>query len=508
MTPASPGAPAPAPPAATRAWVAILQGGVGSALMFVGSLGIGWIAVASPMVRNRLVIALRAEGVGVTVSTILLTVGALLLIRSWLRLGQRLAAWGPGSLRAVVTAICAWSVPLFIAVPIFSRDVYAYTGQGRLMAEGMNPYTTGISALNNWFALGADPSWAENRTPYGPLFLWLARGVVGLTGAQPDVSVLLFRAVAGAGVALCVVYIPKLAALHGVNGARALWIAAANPLFLISFVASAHNDALMLGLAVAGTYFAATRKPLWGIALVTASIAVKPITVLLLPFIGLLWAGSAAGWGRKAWCWAGTAGFSLALLLLAGLPYGLGLGWTWALLDGTPGYTGYAPSGFGGQLLELAGNAVGLDGAVVGDVFRKVLQAAAVAWAGWLVLRGDPQRVVRRLGLAFAVVVLFSPIIQPWYVLWFIPFLAATGIRDNWQIKSVYVAVSFFVVFGAQDQLSVWNFVSLPVDVSRLAFWVALAGTLYLLVADVHTRRLLFAREPAAPPLPPPLPPR
>ena len=42
--------------------------------------------------------------------------------------------------------------------------------------------------------LGTDPSWAENRTPYGPLFLWLSRGVVAVTGAQPDISVLLFRA--------------------------------------------------------------------------------------------------------------------------------------------------------------------------------------------------------------------------------------------------------------------------------------------------------------------------
>ena len=106
-----------------------------------------------------------------------------------------LAAAGPAagglgrqsSLRSVVIAISAWSLPLLFCVPVFSRDVYAYTGQGRLVMEGQNPYEVGISTLNNWFALGADPAWAENRTPYGPYFLWLARGVVGLTGAQPDV---------------------------------------------------------------------------------------------------------------------------------------------------------------------------------------------------------------------------------------------------------------------------------------------------------------------------------
>lgn len=484
-----------------RPWIALLEGFAGSLLVLAGSIGVGWIANGSPMIRNPIVIAMRTDGTAVLASTIMLTLGAMVLLRSWLRLGQRLHGWGPGSLRHVVRAVVVWGAPMLVAVPIYSRDVYAYTGQGRLMAEGLNPYTTGISALSNWFMLGTDPSWAENRTPYGPLFLWLSRWVVAATGAQPDVSVLLFRVLACIGVALCVYFVPKLAQLHGINGARALWLTAANPLFLISFVASAHNDALMVGLAVAGTYYAAVRKPVLGIVLVTASIAVKPITIVLLPFIGLLWAGSAAGWKRKLACWAGTAAMSAALLFLAGLPHGLGFGWTWALLDTTPGYTGYSPSGFGGQMVELAGNALGLDGGAMGDGFRKLLTLASMALAAWLVLFGNPKRVVRRLAYAFAAVVLLAPIIQPWYVLWFLPFLAVTGIRNNWQVKVLYVVVGFFVVFGAQDQVFVWNFVVLPVSAHALSYWVALAAVAYLLLLDVHTRRLVFNRPPVA--LPP-----
>lgn len=478
-----------------RPWIALLEGFVGSLFVLVGSVGVGWIANGSPMIRHPLVIALRTQGNGVMISTILLTLGVMVLLRSWLRLGQRLAGWGPGSLGQVVRAICLWGAPLILTVPIFSRDVYAYTGQGRLMAENMNPYVQGISALNNWFMLGTDPSWAENRTPYGPLFLWLSRGVVGLTGAQPDYSVLLFRLLACVGVALCVYYLPKLAQLHGINGARALWLTAANPLFLISFIASAHNDALMVGLAVAGTYFAAVKRPLLGIVLVTASIAVKPITIVLLPFIGLLWAGSKAGWGRKFACWAATLGISTALLFLGGLPHGLGFGWTWALLDGTPGYTGYSPSGFGGQMVGAFASAVGLDGSFVESGFRTLLTVASMFLAAWLVLFGDPKRVVRRMAYAFAAVVLLAPIIQPWYVLWFLPFLAATGIRNNWQVKVLYVVVGFFVVFGAQDQVFVWNFVSLPVPARALSYGVALGAVAYLLLLDVHTRKLLFNRR-------------
>ena len=73
-----------------RAHIAVLQGFVGSLMMLVGSVGTGWIANGSPMVRHPLVIALRVEGWGVYACTVLLTVGAMLLVRSWLRLGQRL----------------------------------------------------------------------------------------------------------------------------------------------------------------------------------------------------------------------------------------------------------------------------------------------------------------------------------------------------------------------------------------------------------------------------------
>jgi hypothetical protein len=52
------------------------------------------------------------------------------------------------------------------------------------------------------------------------------------------------------------------------------------------------------------------------------------------------------------------------------------------------------------------------------------------------------------------------------------------------------------VVFGAQDQLSVWSFVELPINASSLAFVTALLFTFYLLVLDIHTRKLLIEGKP------------
>ena len=55
--------------------VAVIQGVIGSVMMFLGSLGTGWIANGSPMVRHPLIIELRVNVWGVYACTALLTLG-------------------------------------------------------------------------------------------------------------------------------------------------------------------------------------------------------------------------------------------------------------------------------------------------------------------------------------------------------------------------------------------------------------------------------------------------
>ncbi|PIB52570.1 hypothetical protein AOA57_00215, partial [Pseudomonas sp. 2588-5] len=95
------------------------------------------------------------------------------------------------ALPVVTRAAIIWSAPQLLAVPIFSRDLFAYLNQGRLVLAGEDPYTTGVSTLANWFQRGTDIGWAEDATPYGPLFLWLAAGVMRVAGDYVEVAVLL-----------------------------------------------------------------------------------------------------------------------------------------------------------------------------------------------------------------------------------------------------------------------------------------------------------------------------
>lgn len=483
-------------PEVDRPRSAILAGFLGSLFLMIGSAGIGWLAPASPLRRVAFFIWMRTEAAGVAISIVMLSVGGMLLVRAWLRLGQRVRVWGPQARKATLQAVAAWGAPMFFSVPLFSRDVYAYVGQGRLMVEGFNPYKDGISTLSNYYQLGADKMWTEAPTPYGPVFLWIEQFIVWVTQVQPEICVLLFRLVALAGVALCIVYVPRLAELHGINPHRSLWLTAANPLFLTTFIASVHNDSLMLGLALAGLYYAAVRRPLTGIALVTLSVAVKPITLIMLPFIGLLWAGRGAGWGRKIAFWAATAALSLGALWALGLVNGFGFGWINGLSAPGSVWIWYAPVGFIGLVIASITDKFGLDGWVLAGYAFTAGKALTLGAIAWTVFRGEHRRMVRRLAYALAAVVLLAPMVQAWYVVWLIPLFAVTGIRNDWQVKALYISVSFFIIYGLVDQLDVFPY--LQTDDLRFALGLARSATaviavlfaMYLIFVDPKTKHL------------------
>lgn len=488
-------APAPATVATARTGrpqVAIIQGFIGSMLMLIGSFGVGWLSLASRELRQvPAIIWLRFEPVGAVISVILLAIGGMLLVRSWLRLGQRIENWGPESRRTILAATLAWGAPMCFALPLFSRDVFAYIAQGQVMVAGLNPYEDGYSQISNYLQIGADDLWAQSPTPYGPIFLWLEEMVVRLTGGQPDLSILLFRLIALVGVALCVYYVPRLAELHHVNPNRALWLTVANPLFLTNFIASIHNDSLMLGLAVAALYIAARARFVPAILLVTLSIGIKPITLIFLPFIGLMWAGRGASWSRKAIYWALTAGISLGILWILGMLNGFGFGWVGAL--STPGsvWIWYAPIGFLGMVVALTGDALGFEGWSWAEIVHKVGTLASLVFITWFVFKGEHAHLVRRLALALAAVVLLAPMIQAWYVVWLIPLFAVTGIRDDWQVKILYFLVSFFMIYAISDQLDIFPYIELSLHTARqLAAVLGVAFATYLVLLDRKTRTL------------------
>lgn len=489
------------------AQAAMWQGFIGSTLLFLGSLGVGWLASSSPLIRNPLFILARTTPVAVIICTLVLCAGAILMLRAWLRLYQHLSPFTKDSQPLLLKALALWVAPMMVALPLFSRDSYAYIGQGRLMQEGLNPYTNGISSLNNYFNLGPDTLWTEAPTPYGPLWLWLEQFAVWMANGSAELALIPFRLASLAGVVLLAIYIPKLAQRHGFNPQRALWLTVLNPVVLINFVASVHNDSLMLGLVVMGLYFASVKRPILGILLVTASIAIKPITLIALPFVGLLWAGSRAGWVRKFGIWAATLAISMAVMAAMGWVNGHGFGWLGALQ--TPGtvWIWYAPIGLLSNLLGFGLNLIGVNGAPAIDVIQTIAQGISILLVVALALFKVPTRpsgglgtelpeqqyfstaVMRRMAWAFTAVVVFAPMIQPWYMLWLLAFFAVTGIRDGWQLRTVMYLTAFFTLIALTDQLSILPWI--PVMLIRtVAIIASVLGLAYVLFKDKQTRSL------------------
>ena len=473
-------------------WVPAVIGFIGSLAVTAGSLSVGWLASVSPINRWAWLIPWRTTETGVITGTVVLTLGCWLMFWGWLRLGTVLRPFGPGSLRIVNLTTAAWILPLLACLPIFSRDIFAYLGQGRLMLAGQDPYEDGISTLSNWFQLGADTTWAQTETPYGPMFLWIEQLVMAVAGPDdPDLAIFLFRLVAVAGVVLIMVYVPKLAALLGTDGARAQWITAANPLFLISFVASGHNDALMAGLAVAGVWYAATGRGLAGVLLVTASLGIKPITMVLLPFIGLLWAGRGASWARRFGYWFLTAGIAGSIMVVVGLLNEFGFGWLTVMLGTGTGSVPWSPVGILAEGTKVILGSLGIEDNWVLDAFKTAGRLLSILIVIWLMFRGRHEHLMQRLTWAFTALVVLTPIIQPWYLLWLLPFFAVLGIRSDWQLKWVVFTVAFFVAFGAADQLFVWQFLGIGEQLAHLATFLSWACMLWILLLDPWTSSIL-----------------
>src|SRR6476469_3756908 len=231
-----------------------LFGATGTVLMAIGALGVGGRPVVQdPTFGVRLLnLPSRIQ----TVSLTMTTTGAVMMALAWLMLGRFTLGDRRMTRSQLDRLLLLWVLPLLIAPPMYSRDVYSYLAQSEISINGLNPYKVGPATglgLDHVFTLSVPNMWRETPAPYGPLFLWIGQGISALTGKNIVFAVLFHRLVVLLGVGLIVWAVPRLARRCGVAEVSALWLGAANPLLIMHLVAGIHNEALMLGLMLAGT---------------------------------------------------------------------------------------------------------------------------------------------------------------------------------------------------------------------------------------------------------------
>jgi hypothetical protein len=383
---------------------------------------------------------------------LLLYGGMIALTVAWLGLGRwaRNSALSPRVLWAVAGL---WAVPLFLAAPVFSRDLYSYLAQGTILHLGHNPYhdlPVVLGHLGRPQVLAAvDPFWQHTTAPYGPLFLEIVSGIVGLTGAHVVLGAQIIKLLGLLGLILLALCVPRLARALGHDPVRATWLAILNPLVLFALVTPGHNDLLMVGLMVAGVTLAVERRPLLGIVLCALAAAIKLPAVLPAAFIAVAWARSEPGVGRQIRRLALGAALTLAVLGLVTLIAGVGASWVTSTLFSAPARVKLAitpSSGLACTVATITSACTKSGIATLQSVFRGLFGVITILLMLELLRRSRPGNFVRYTGLALIALVWGGPAAWSWYFVWGLALLAAVPTLRTVVWSLVIIVAGAFVV--------------------------------------------------------------
>ncbi len=376
--------------------------------------------------------------------------GMIAVLSAWYWMVTRPAP-APGTATVPLYAVLAlWVAPLVVAPPLFSRDVYTYGAEGRLVSRGVDPYTHGLQAVrgSTFFAL-ADPLWRHARAPYGPVFFDVARVVAPLRTVFATVEG--YRLVALVGVVLLAVSIPVLARSEGRDPSVAFCLAVLNPLVLLCFVGGLHNDALMVGLLVAGLALARRGHPVLGVVLCALGAQVKAPCFLGVVLIGWEWAGTRPSARRRVWSLGVAVLVALAVMAVVSEVSGLGWAWLWNLSDPGKVDSWLDPATAVGLALShvVAFFAAGAPTHALVVAARVVALLVAAVIVCVLVGRTDRYGMPRALGYSLLAVVFLGPVVWPWYETWGLVLLALA--HDVWSRRVVLVlsAVGCFATVPA-----------------------------------------------------------
>ena len=446
-------------------------GATGTVLMAIGALGAG----ARPVVQDPTfgVRLLNLPSRIQTVSLTMTTTGAVMMAAAWLMLGRFALGDRRMSRSQLDRTLLLWAMPLLIAPPMYSKDVYSYLAQSQIARIGLDPYRVGPApglGLDHIFTLSVPSIWRETPAPYGPLFLWIGRGISTLTGENIVAGVLSHRLVVLIGVLLIVWATPRLADRCGVAEVSALWLGPCNPLVFMHLFGGIHNEALMLGLMLVGTEFAMrgidaagpllprpTRWPRtrddwvrWepmamlvvGTVLIAMSSQVKLPSLLAVGFVAMALAYRMGG-TLKAFVLASGAltAVSVAVIALIGWASGLGFGWLFTLGTANVVRSWMSPPTLVGLGTGQVGILLGLGDhttAILG-ITRVIGVAVLVVLVTLLLLAVFRGRLhpVGGLGAALGATVLLVPVAQPWYLLWAIIPLATWATRRGFRSTAI-----------------------------------------------------------------------
>jgi hypothetical protein len=367
--------------------------------------------------------------------------------------------WGAPRLGLLILAVAVTARLALLPFPP-SDDVNRYLWEGRLVLAGDSPYAqTADEAPASW----RDEVWAgmNNRhvlTAYPPLAQLVFAAAVAVDDDAWPLKPLFVLAELGALVVLAGEL--RRRSLPAAN----LALAAFSPVLLLGTAGEGHFDAVFV-LAVLLAVRARSRdRDAWAWLWLAAAIQIKVVAVLLVPLFL-----SRGGW-RSAWA-------ALPALVLPTLPFVADLP---NLMRGIAGFGVFgAHNGFVPAILSSA----------LGDAPLAALVAYGLlaAWTALVTVRvDDPWRAAFCL---FGALIVLSPSVHVWYLIWVVPFLAILP-QPAWLLLSALQGL-YYLVWATKAASGVWALPSWAWWATWLPFALLLAAT-----SPSALRRLMVPRPP------------
>jgi alpha-1,6-mannosyltransferase len=399
------------------------------------------------------------------VSVVLVYGGLLLLMRVWLRLAEVMKHHGGVSLKNLWWMFGLWSVPMIVAPPLFSRDVFSYAAQGEMTAHNISPYLYGPFTLgqgSNPWTLPVDPLWGNTPAPYGPFFLFIDSTIDKISMHHQLWTVVGLRFLEVIAVAMIGYGIIMLARGLGRDPGEAFVLSAMNPLVLLTLIGGAHNDALMTGFLVIGLGLAVQRHPVWALFFVSLATAIKAPAAIGLAFVAWNWAPPTTNLKEKLKVrirpFAIGGLVAAAVLGVTTLMAGFGFGWVDNLLSNGTVRSWAAPATGAGMAITNILHAVGVHSIALGSVLsvtRFLGVVIAVAFTLWLLWHSSERGWVRSLGLALLLFVILGPVVQPWYLAWgLVIFAASYQGREHFWLLLLTITGPFIGLPGGRQLLA------------------------------------------------------
>jgi len=289
---------------------------------------------------------------------------------------------------------------LFIT-PAGSDDVFRYLWDGKLQAAGVSPYlypanAPALSSLRSDLLPGA-VNHPEMKSVYFPLCQWIFYVSFKLGGE----AVWGFKLFLLCAEVLTVAALWRLTKMLAVPRTAALLYALC-PLPVFQFAYDAHLDGLGLPLLAFALIYHLSQKRIPALLLLGASLAVKPVGLVLLPILVL----RESKWSTR-----------ILTLVLPFVPFALQF---LPYLSSSNPFEGLFMFSrhwtFNGIVFEA------LDALLANNLTARLMCAGCLGVMILLLCR-MPMKYSGKLYLAILLLLLFSPVVHPWYICWLVLFL-------------------------------------------------------------------------------------